>query len=85
MRGTYTSSILPLTLSARLLTLALASPLASGCTCGGARGGLPQASRDFGDFAAPPPDAVQAASSTYALFEAYEELRTPAYLRRVCC
>ena len=60
MRGAYTSSLF----GAWVAWLAAVAPLAlaPGCTCRG-RSALPaEASRDFGDTRAPPPDAAQAAS-----------------------
>jgi hypothetical protein len=72
MSDTHTSSIL--LLLRRILSFAAgaAAPLAaaaaalgllqSGCTSCGGHGAPPEASHDFGDFAAPPPDALHAAS-----------------------
>ena len=64
MRAAHTSIAnlsfpLPLPLA---LALAVSLGLAPGCTCGGGRSLPVEAGRDFGDTAAPPPDAAQAAS-----------------------
>ena len=62
-----------------ILMLAAGASLAAGCTCSGGQGdhgAPPEASRDFGDTSAPPPDAAPYLALARAIVEHGKEGRT---------